>query len=171
MGLTLSSIVEKVVPEALVRDMDRKTESAGMPFSGGEWLALTFVVLLMAAPITLLVTLFFPIPMPSFLLISVVLLAVLIIFLYGIPGLLISRRVAKMEKVLPDAFRHMSTSLRAGLGIEAAISEVVEGDYGPLSEELRKTMQEIRRGRATDSALTAFARRIKSPIYERSFLL
>ena len=32
-------------------------------------------------------------------------------------------------------------------------------------------MQEIRRGRATDSALTAFARRIKSPIYERSFLL
>ncbi len=76
-----------------------------------------------------------------------------------------------MEEALPDALRQMSTSLRAGVSIDAALEDVADSGYGALSEEFERTLAQIRRGRAIEDALRGMATRVKSDLYERAFFL
>jgi len=89
----------------------------------------------------------------------------------GVPYYLTQRRVAELDLMLPDALRQMASTLRAGVGIDAAMDDIVKSKYGPLSREFERAVMEIRRGRALGGALLALARRSNSLLYERAFHL
>ena len=60
---------------------------------------------------------------------------------------------------LPDALDLLTISVEAGLGFDAALSKVVEKMEGPLIDEYRQALAEVRMGRSRRDALRDVANR------------
>src|SRR6478752_4864607 len=78
-------------------------------------------------------------------------------FGYTIPEFWLGGRVKKRQKailmMIPDALDLLTISVRAGLGFDAALGKVVEKLQGPLSDEFRRALAEVRVGKARRDAL------------------
>jgi tight adherence protein C len=74
-------------------------------------------------------------------------------------GRKISARSMAMTLQLPDALDLLTISVEAGLGFDAALSKVVEKMEGPLVEEFRQALAEVRMGRLRRDALRDVATR------------
>src|SRR3990170_3456903 len=79
------------------------------------------------------------------------------LFGYTIPEFWLGGRVKKRQKaillMIPDALDLLTISVRAGLGFDAALAKVVEKLQGPLSDEFRRALAEVRVGKARRDAL------------------
>jgi tight adherence protein C len=79
------------------------------------------------------------------------------LFGYTIPEFWLGGRVKKRQKaillMIPDALDLLTISVRAGLGFDAALGKVVEKLVGPLSDEFRRALAEVRVGKARRDAL------------------
>lgn len=73
------------------------------------------------------------------------------------------RRQHTVLKSLPDAIDLLTTSVEAGLGIDAAMGQVAEKVKGPISTELRRVLREMAMGSARRDALKEFAERVQVP--------
>jgi tight adherence protein C len=76
---------------------------------------------------------------------------------YMLPEFWIGRHIKARQKVIlksiPDTLDLLTISVRAGLGFDAALAKVVEKLPGPLSEEFRRALAEVRVGKARRDAL------------------
>ncbi len=76
---------------------------------------------------------------------------------YILPEFWLSGRVKKRQKLIllqiPDALDLLTISVRAGLGFDAALGKVVEKMQGPLIDEFRRALAEVRVGKARRDAL------------------
>tara|TARA_Y100000310_G_scaffold338782_1_gene429436 strand:+ start:1321 stop:2454 length:1134 start_codon:yes stop_codon:yes gene_type:complete len=72
------------------------------------------------------------------------------------------RRGEDVSAELPFALRHMSTELKAGIGLYKTLQTIATSDYGVLSEEFSRTINEIEEGTDTKDALRHFALRTQS---------
>lgn len=90
-------------------------------------------------------------------LIGVLLALVGALFGYTIPEFWLGGRVRKRQKAIlmniPDALDLLTISVRAGLGFDSALGKVVEKLPGPLSDEFRRALAEVRVGKARREAL------------------
>ena len=90
-------------------------------------------------------------------LIGFVLTVVGVAFGYTIPEFWLGGRVRKRQKailmMIPDSLDLLTISVRAGLGFDAALGRVVEKLKGPLSDEFRRALAEVRVGKARREAL------------------
>jgi tight adherence protein C len=68
-------------------------------------------------------------------------------------GARISARQHKIVRMLPDSLDLLTVSVRAGLGFDASLAKVIEKVPGPLSEEFRRALAEVRLGRNRREAL------------------
>ena len=87
-------------------------------------------------------------------------------FLFGLIGFFIGylapefwlgRRIKARQKailkMIPDTLDLLTISVRAGLGFDAALAKVVEKLPGPLTDEFRRALAEVRVGKARRDAL------------------
>ena len=65
--------------------------------------------------------------------------------------------------MIPDALDLLTISVRAGLGFDAALGKVVEKLKGPLSDEFRRALAEVRVGKARRDALRDIVPRTEVP--------
>jgi tight adherence protein C len=76
---------------------------------------------------------------------------------YILPEFWLSGRVKKRQKAIllqiPDALDLLTISVRAGLGFDAALGKVVEKLKGPLIDEFRRALAEVRVGKVRREAL------------------
>ena len=76
---------------------------------------------------------------------------------YAIPEFWLGGRIKKRQKAIllqiPDALDLLTISVRAGLGFDGALGKVVEKLKGPLTEEFRRALAEIRVGKPRRDAL------------------
>jgi len=76
---------------------------------------------------------------------------------YLYPEFWLGGRVRKRQKgiilQIPDALDLLTISVRAGLGFDAALGKVVEKMKGPLVDEFRRALAEVRVGKARREAL------------------
>lgn len=72
----------------------------------------------------------------------------------------IELRKEGVQKALPDFLDMVSSTVQAGLSVNAALAYSVDAAPGPLGEEIRETLSEIRLGRARAEALKAAAERL-----------
>jgi tight adherence protein C len=83
------------------------------------------------------------------------------------PEFWLSRRIKKRRKLVlmavPDTLDLLTISVRAGLGFDAALGKVIEKTKGPLSNEFRRALAEIRMGKARREALRDLAGRTEVP--------
>jgi tight adherence protein C len=86
---------------------------------------------------------------------------------YIAPEFWLSRRVKGRQKQIvleiPDALDLLTISVRAGLGFDAALGKVVERLRGPLPDEFRRALAEIRMGKARREALRDIVPRTEVP--------
>jgi tight adherence protein C len=78
-------------------------------------------------------------------------------FGYLMPEFWLGSRIKARQKVIlkmiPDTLDLLTISVRAGLGFDAALAKVVEKLPGPLTDEFRRALAEVRVGKARRDAL------------------
>lgn len=79
-----------------------------------------------------------------------------------IPKSVAQKRGDEISTELPFALRHISTELRAGIGLYKTLQTIATSDYGTLSQEFARTINEIEEGTDTQQALRHFALRTQS---------
>jgi tight adherence protein C len=86
---------------------------------------------------------------------------------YTVPEFWLGGRVKKRQKAIllqiPDALDLLTISVRAGLGFDGALGKVVEKLKGPLTEEFRRALAEIRVGKPRRDALRDIVPRTEVP--------
>ncbi|GAC1577271.1 MAG: hypothetical protein NVS3B7_10530 [Candidatus Elarobacter sp.] len=73
----------------------------------------------------------------------------------------IKRRKTEIARRLPDMLDIVSTTVEAGTALNGALAMAVQRMNGPLADEFRMTLTDIRVGMARTDALTAMARRVQ----------
>lgn len=115
-------------------------------------IVLAMAIMLLSLPASVLILPFFSIP---------------ILFTYVI--VVQERRAQEIEKSAPDFLRQLSSMLQVGLSFENAMEDMAQYANGPLYDEMRRTIIEIRMGRNFDDAWKAMSKRLKSKELERIF--
>jgi tight adherence protein C len=86
---------------------------------------------------------------------------------YTVPEFWLGGRVKRRQKEIllgiPDALDLLTISVRAGLGFDGALGKVVEKLKGPLTEEFRRALAEIRVGKPRRDALRDIVGRTEVP--------
>ena len=101
--------------------------------------------------------------------------SVLILPFFIFPGLFTyvvvqqERRAQQIEKTAPDFLRQLASMLQVGLSFENAMEDMSQFAEGPIYDEMRRTIIEIRMGRNFDDAWRAMSKRLKSKELERVF--
>jgi flagellar protein FlaJ len=91
------------------------------------------------------------------------------IIIYGYLFFMMERRVDAIESGTPDFLRQISSLLRAGVGIETAMEDISKYGKGPLYDELKRAVIEIKIGSTFDDALLSMGERLKSKNLDRTF--
>ena len=102
-------------------------------------------------------------------------LSLVIVPLFVVPGLFTyvvvhqEKRSQEIERTAPDFLRQLSSMLQVGLSFENAMEDMSQYGEGPMYDEMRRTIIEIRMGRNFDEAWRAMSKRLKSRELERIF--
>lgn len=143
--------------------------SANLRYSPNQYLALASAAGFIIALTTIIIVFFIGILLQDLLfaatlpiLLGFIMWVISTIFILTIPKNLAKNRGAKISTELPFALRHMATELKAGIGLYKTIQAIAINDYGVLSEEFSRTINEIEEGADTTTALKHTALRTQS---------
>ncbi|MDQ2933969.1 MAG: type II secretion system F family protein [Chloroflexota bacterium] len=139
---------------------EARLERAGYPggLRGADWVGVKLLVAIVLGIVLLIVGL--PLVGPA---LGFLFGVVGLVFGYVIPEYWLGKRISKrsfdMVLQLPDALDLLIISVEAGLGFDAALAKVVEKMSGPLVDEFRQALAEVRMGRTRRDALRDVAKR------------
>jgi len=94
-----------------------------------------------------------------------ILLIALSIFYY--PKIKKQNEYASFSKELPYALRQLATELRAGKSLFDSLDSVANSDYGILSLEFSRVLEEIKYGESTENAFLNLEKRVDSKALSR----
>ena len=81
------------------------------------------------------------------------------------------KRTKLIELFLSDFLRDVAESNRSGMTLEKSIESAAEGNYGPLTEEMKIVSSQISWGIPFEDALLKFSKRIKSKLVQQTILI
>ena len=145
----------------MIARVDAKLEKAGYPggLRGADWVGVKILTLIVFGIIFFLLGLLLT-GQPAVALFFVLIGAALG---YMAPEFWLGRKIrarsTEMVLQLPDALDLLTISVEAGLGFDAALAKVVEKMDGPLVDEFRQALAEVRMGRQRRDALRDVATR------------
>ena len=84
------------------------------------------------------------------------------IFLLYYPQMKNQRGYSDLNQELPYALRHMSIELKAGKGLHDALVTIKNANYGSLSREFTRVLEEIKFGKSTEDSLLEMSHKVKS---------
>jgi flagellar protein FlaJ len=93
------------------------------------------------------------------------------VLMLGYPYLRKEAIIDTIEKNFSDSLKQMADTLKAGDTYESALREVVDADYGRLSEEMQLALRRLEEGENLETALTGFADRIDSRLIKRTITI
>lgn len=157
----LRRLAERLLPSAWVSGFERRLLLAGEPVSLHGFLTFFFI----ACGAAVFVAVMGIANGGGATRVGVTILAGIMVALVPIYWLRIrvAARRRALLKALPDAVDLIVTTVEAGLGLDAALSEVGHETDGPLGEELRLTVRETTLGRSRRDALTRLNERTDVP--------
>ena len=72
-----------------------------------------------------------------------------------------SERKIKITRALPDLLDMLASTVSAGLSFNAALAQSIDVAVGPLGEEIKAALSEVRLGRSRSDALKSMAGRVR----------
>jgi flagellar protein FlaJ len=162
----VSNILDNVLPDRYLIQLQEILIRSGMYFKSSDLLTL-----ILATGIGLAVVAFI-----LFALVGINPILGMIIGFFS-PGIIIilwiffmmERRVDAIEKSAPDFLRQISSLLRAGVGVETALEDISKHGEGPLIDELKRAVIEIKIGSTFEDSLMSMGERLKSKNLDRTF--
>lgn len=164
--ISLSDIIENKLDESVLIRFQEQLLKAGMFISASRILAIALIVYCIAIFLFVLISLFL-----SFDILLAIIMAILIptaVFAFVL-FMKIEKRANEIENSIPDFLRQLSSMLKVGLSLENALVDMSSHGKGPLHEELRRVVIEIRMGKSFNESLINMAFRLNSKDLERSF--
>jgi tight adherence protein C len=154
----LSGSVSRVTSSSFTETTEKRLALAGNPgdMRVADWLGIKAIGAIVGA--ILFFFLFVILNILGFpLFVNFIMVVIGGIFGFVIPEFWLGRKVrARQHAILlmiPDALDLLTISVRAGLGFDAALGKVVEKLQGPLTDEFRRALAEVRVGKARREAL------------------
>jgi len=164
----LSGSVARVTSQSFSVTTEKRLALAGNPgdLRVADWLGIKAIGVLVGVGLFFLLFVFpglIGVPVP----INFLMLLVGGMMGYTIPEFWLGGRIKKRQKAIllqvPDALDLLTISVRAGLGFDGALGKVVEKLKGPLTEEFRRALAEIRVGKTRRDALRDIVPRSEVP--------
>lgn len=157
----LARIAELLSPRGSAENVDGKLNAAGRPWhiNAREFIGLrTLSIILFLVPGFAVLR-----AMNGSILMRMAAAGLCIFVGVMLPDFMLARtageRKAQIRRTLPDTLDLLMVSVEAGLGLDAAIQKVTEKLRGPLADEMRQALQEMRLGKLRMEALRSMAQR------------
>jgi tight adherence protein C len=155
----LSARMNSMASTSFTQSTEKRLALAGNPgeLRTADWMGIKTVGAIIGGGVFTLLFVF-----PGFLPVlafplSLVLILVGLYLGYSMPEFWLGGRIKKRQHdiilMIPDALDLLTISVRAGLGFDGALGKVVEKLNGPLTEEFRRALAEIRVGKPRRDAL------------------
>ncbi len=164
----LSTSMSRLASSSFQEKAEKRLALAGNPgnLRVADWLGIKAVVAVIGA-----ILFFFLFGVVGILglppVLRILMSAIGLMFGYTIPEFWLGGRVKKRQHLIllqiPDALDLLTISVRAGLGFDAALGKVVEKLEGPLTEEFRRALAEVRVGKPRREALRDIVPRTEVP--------
>ncbi len=155
----LSGLVMKYTPQNIHRQAERLLESAGYPWKlrVKDYLVIKLAVNLGVPPLVYFMTGGAGGPL-RLIYAGVAFLMAMIMPDFTLKRLAVSRQ-QKILTALPDNLDLLTVSVEAGLGFDQALLKMTEKTKGPLTEEFKRMLQEMKIGKIRREALREMALR------------
>lgn len=88
--------------------------------------------------------------------------AMIYVFIFTYPQIKKDRNYSDINQELPYALRQMGIELKSGKGLHDAFITIKNANYGSLSWEFSRVLEEIKYGRPTEESLLDMGDRVKS---------
>ena len=85
------------------------------------------------------------------------------VFILYYPQIKEQNSYSDLNQELPYALRHMGIELKSGKGLHDSLMTIRNGDYGSLSQEFNRVLEEIKFGKSTETSLLEMSNRVNSP--------
>ena len=160
----LAILLDNIIPEKQLSKLQEFLLSGAIFTDASKFLDILIIFILVAEIALALTLTLLKLPV-----------SVLILPFFVIPALFTyvvvqqEKRAQEIEKTAPDFLRQLSSMVQVGLSFENAMEDMSQYGEGPLYDEMRRTIIEIRMGRNFDDAWRAMSRRLKSKDLERVF--
>lgn len=86
----------------------------------------------------------------------------LYVFTFYYPQIKEKNSYSDLNQELPYALRHMGVELKSGKGLHDTLITIKNSDYGSLSREFNRVLEEVKYGKPTEESLLEMAHRVKS---------
>ena len=94
--------------------------------------------------------------------IYLVITAMIYVFTTNYPQIKEKNSYSDLNQELPYALRHMGIELKSGKGLHDTLITIKNADYGSLSREFNRVLEEVKYGKPTEESLLEMSRRVKS---------
>ena len=162
----ISLFLENKIPETYISKLDEFLSSSDILIPPIQLLSFFIFLFIIIEFIVICFIVMFQIPLIAIL---APFILILIFFIYTMVKQ--ERRISEIEKSAPDFLRQLSSILKVGLSFESAMEDMSKYGTGPLYDEMRKTLIEIKMGKNFDQAWLAMCKRLKSKEIERVFII
>lgn len=164
--IKLSDMIENKINQSILIRFQEYLLKAGIFTLASQILA----IVLMVYVIFIILFLTFSIVLSFNILLAIVLaISIPTISFILILFIKIERRAEEIESSIPEFLRQLSSMLKVGLSLENALVDMSNHGKGPLYDELRRVVVEIRMGKSLDESFSNMAKRLNSKDLERSF--
>lgn len=97
-----------------------------------------------------------------------VLIATFLFIILKYPEIKDKRKYNDLNQELPYALRHMGTELKSGKGLHDSLTTISNSNYGSLSDEFKRVLEEIKYGTSNEKSLLDMADRVNSEGLKRA---
>lgn len=154
--------ISKITPIVIKSGIEQKLIMAGKPLNSNviKWLLIK-IVLGGIIPICMIVYIILnQIPLDIQMIMILALVSALLFYFPEIYLMqLVNQRKREIEKTLPDILDLLTVSVEAGLSFDSAVNKLVKKMPGVISDELNRTLHEIKIGKTRKEAFMNMSKR------------
>lgn len=95
---------------------------------------------------------------------AILLILILMAYFYILqyPKIQTQKSYSDLNQELPYALRHIGVELKSGKGLHDSLITIKNSDYGSLSDEFNRVLEEVKYGKSTEDSLLEMSHRVDS---------
>lgn len=95
---------------------------------------------------------------------AILLILILMAYFYILkyPKIQTQKSYSDLNQELPYALRHIGVELKSGKGLHDSLITIKNSDYGSLSDEFNRVLEEVKYGKSTEDSLLEMSHRVNS---------
>jgi flagellar protein FlaJ len=164
--IKLSDLIENRLNQSILISFQEYLLKAGIFTLASQLMAIIIIVYLVFIILFSMLSIVFSFNMLFSIILAIFIPTITFVLILFIK---IERRTTEIENSIPDFLRQLSSMLKVGLSLENALVDMSNHGKGPLYDELRRVVVEIRMGKSLDESFNNMAFRLNSKDLERSF--